>query len=184
MEWLKFIIGVSNASRLGLILILLRPISDGFPHKENRSESTLQTQTVLILGYTSEEASLWVEAFHQRGLKVVMTASPADVKRIWQEGSPMLTVMDTSIPVADSLSLCRDLRVVDSAPILLILASASDLNEAYRIGVTECLVQPASPAVILLKALAWSMRSEWANIHPAHEWTPSGSFFQNSLTMI
>jgi len=122
-----------------------------------------------------------VEAFHQRGLKVLTTSSPADVKRIWRESPLMLTVMDASVPVADSLRLCHELRAMDSAPILLIIASASDLNEAYRAGATECLVQPASPAVILLKALAWSMRNGWANVHSSHDWTPNGSFFQ-SLT--
>lgn len=165
-------------------ILLMRPVSVISSHKENRSELIMQTQTVLILGHLNEDASLWVDAFRQRGLRVVLTASPTDVKRIWREDPPMLTVMEASIPVADSLCLCRDLRVLDAAPVLLILASASDLNEAYRAGATECLVQPASPAVILLKALAWSMRSEWANIHPSHEWTPSGSFFQNGLTMI
>lgn len=138
----------------------------------------MQSQTVLIFGHASKITRLWVNAFQQRGLKVLTTSSPADIKRIWHESAPMLTVMDTSIPVADSLRLCHELRTLDAAPILLILASASDLTEAYRAGATECLVQPASPAVILLKALAWSMRSGWVNVHPSHDWTPSGSFFQ------
>ena len=138
----------------------------------------MQKQVLLILGNPSPATRQWVDAFQQRGFKVLATAAPADVKRVWRESAPLLTVMDTSIPVADSLRLCRELRALDSAPILLILASAGDLSEAYRAGATECLVQPASPAVILLKALAWSMRSDMVNINPSHEWMPSGSFFQ------
>lgn len=138
----------------------------------------MQKQTVLIFSNVNSTTRPWMDAFQQRGFNVVSTASPADVARAWREHVPMLTVMDASIPVAESLRFCRDLRAVSSAPILLILASASDLNEAYRAGATECLVQPASPAVILLKALAWSMRDGWANVHPSHDWTPGGSFFQ------
>ncbi|MBV6395252.1 MAG: hypothetical protein HFACDABA_00827 [Anaerolineales bacterium] len=134
----------------------------------------MQTQTVLMFGHAGATTRLWVEAFHQRGMSVLTPASAVDVKRIWIEGVPMLTVVDASIPVADSLRLCRELRALDAAPILLILACASDLAEAYRAGVTECLVQPASPAVILLKALAWSMRSEWANIL-----SPYDAFYPN-----
>lgn len=122
----------------------------------------MQTQTVLLLGRTNEAVHLWQEAFEQRGLNVLAMSSHADAKRAWSEAPPMLTVMDASFPVAESLRLCHELRALGSAPILLILASTSDLIEAYRAGATECLVQPASPAVILLKALAWSMRSEWA----------------------
>lgn len=144
----------------------------------------MQKQTVLIFGQPSDTSRAWMDAFQQRGLKVVSTASPSDVERVWRESAPMLTVMDASVPPSEALRLCRNLRGLASAPILLILASASDLTEAYRAGATECLVQPATPAVILLKALAWSVRGRLVDVHPSHEWTPSGSFFQGGLNNI
>ena len=133
----------------------------------------MQKQTVLLLGYLDETTRIWAEAFQQRGLQVALTSSTTEVERAWREDPPMLTVVDASIPSAESLRLCRDLRRLGPAPILLVLTSASELIEAYQAGATECLIQPASPAVVLLKALAWSMRVRWAEVgtaqNPARE---------------
>ena len=117
------------------------------------------------------ELSSWRDAFVQRGLKVIATSSPATARSHWLTEAPLLTVIDLSLPFADCLEICRQLRAIAPAPILLILpaANGNDLMEAYRAGVTECLIQPASPAVILLKALAWSMRSSWNIAEPVSQ---------------
>lgn len=118
---------------------------------------------VLILSDKEESTAVWLDAFRQRGLDAESTPSAASALNRWQTDPPMLTVIDLSLPVEAGLQICRDLRVLGGAPILLILPSARGevILEAYRAGVTECLIQPASPAVILLKALAWSMRAGW-----------------------
>ncbi|RJP47539.1 MAG: response regulator [Anaerolineaceae bacterium] len=124
----------------------------------------MSDHSVLILSDKEVSTRTWLDAFHQRGLAAESTSSAASALDRWRAAPPMLTVVDLSLPAEESLQICRDLRVLGGAPILLILPSASGdvILEAYRAGVTECLIQPASPAVILLKALAWSMRAGWA----------------------
>jgi DNA-binding response OmpR family regulator len=141
----------------------------------------MYTQTVLILGHASETTRQWADAFQQRGMRVNLTASPSDVQRVWREASPMLTVLDASIPFVEAVRLCRELRALSPAPILMLLASnkANELTEAYRAGATECLVQPAGPAVILLKAMAWSMRHESTLTSFTNEWASKGPYIQN-----
>lgn len=123
----------------------------------------MDSHSVLILSNKEESTQIWLDAFRQRGLDVESTPSNTSALNRWQADAPMLTVVDLSLPVEESLQTCRDLRALGRAPILLILPSTSGevILDAYRAGVTECLIQPASPAVILLKALAWSMRAGW-----------------------
>lgn len=119
---------------------------------------------VLILSDKNASILDWSGAFCQRGLDAASTASPTLAQHHWRVAPPLLTVVDLSLPLKEILQICRALRAINSdAPILLILPEArgEEMLDAYRAGVTECLIQPASPAVILLKALAWSMRAGW-----------------------
>jgi CheY-like chemotaxis protein len=123
----------------------------------------MNSHSVLILSDKNDSILTWLEAFRQRGLEAASTASPTFAIHLWQVEPPLLTVVDLSLPMEATLQICRNLRALNNAPILLTLPEnrGEDILEAWRAGVTECLIQPASPAVILLKALAWSMRVGW-----------------------
>ena len=124
----------------------------------------MNKHSVLILSDKNASILDWAGAFRQRGLEDASTDSPTLAIHHWRVNPPLLTVIDLSLPLEELLQICRALRAINpDAPILLILPSArgDDILEAWRAGATECLVQPANPAVILLKALAWSMRAGW-----------------------
>ena len=123
----------------------------------------MNNRSVLILSDKDESILTWMDAFRQRGLDAASTASTSFALNCWETDPPMLTVVDLSLSVGDCLQVCRTLRAIDVAPILLILPAArgEEILDAFHAGVTECLIQPNSPAVILLKALAWSMRAGW-----------------------
>ena len=123
----------------------------------------MNNHSVLILSNKNDSILDWMEAFRQRGLDAASTASPTLAQHYWRVAPPLLTVVALSLPLEEILQACRALRALSDAPILLILPAArgDEMLDAYRAGVTECLIQPASPAVILLKALAWSMRAGW-----------------------
>jgi len=135
----------------------------------------MNSSKVLLLS-DRPEALAWREAFVQRGMKVIATSAPATVRSYWVTEPPLLTVIDLTQPFEETLAICRQLRSLASAPMLLILSAdnGNKIMEAYHAGVTECLIQPASPAVILLKALAWSMRNTMSVTEPAsqsYSWT-------------
>jgi len=127
----------------------------------------MNKKSVLILSDKNASILDWAGAFRQRGLDVASADSATLAIHKWRVHPPLLTVIDLSLPFDEILQTCRSLRAIHSdAPILLVLPAAhgDKILEAWRAGATECLIQPANPAVILLKALAWSMRAGW-------EWT-------------
>jgi DNA-binding response OmpR family regulator len=127
----------------------------------------MNKKSVLLLSDKNASILDWAGAFRQRGMDAASTDSPANAAHKWRVHPPLLTVVDLSLPFDDVLQVCRSLRAIHpNAPILLVLSSASgdEVLEAWCAGATECIVQPANPAVILLKALAWSTRAGW-------EWT-------------
>jgi DNA-binding response OmpR family regulator len=133
-------------------------------------------RTVLVFSDRPDTKPAWMDAFQQRGLKAVATSSFAEAEAHWRSGAPMLTVVDIATGNLHSLDACRRLRTLAPAPILLVLAepSGDDIMKAYQSGVTECIIRPASPAAILLKALAWSMRRVWMENIPVYEPPPAG----------
>ena len=124
-------------------------------------------QTVLILSDKPEAGAVWMDAFRQRGMDVTVAESLDAAASVWTTAGLLLTIVDLSLPAARSLECCRHLRQVGPCPILLLLDSprSEQIMEAYQIGVDECLLQPIHPAVVLLKALAWSMRNGWPTVH-------------------
>lgn len=127
----------------------------------------MNKKSVLILSDKNASILDWAGAFRQRGFEAASTDSATHAARTWRVHPPLLTVVDLSLPFDETLQTCRSLRAIHpDAPILLVLPAAhgNDILEAWQAGATECIVQPANPAVILLKALAWSMRAGW-------EWT-------------
>ena len=138
----------------------------------------MSNRTVLIVSDRSDSIPAWEDAFRQRGLRVIATPSLAVVENQWRINAPVLTVVDTSHGNPHNLEVCRRLRMLAPAPILLILTAPSDedITKAYQAGVTECLIQPTSPAVILLKALAWSMRRAWMELPLPHDPPPAGIY--------
>lgn len=137
--------------------------------------NNMSSPSVLIISDRNDSILNWVEAFRQRGLDAASTASPALAQRYWLVRPPLLTVIDLSLPFEGVLQICRSLRAISDAPILLVLPSAhgDEILEAWSAGATECLVQPDSPAVILLKALAWSMRAGLERPVAAPVWSMS-----------
>ncbi len=126
----------------------------------------MNQKSILILSDKNASVLDWAGAFRQRGMDAASTDSPAHAQRLWRVQPPLLTVVDLSLPFDEVLQVCRSLRAISAAPILLVLPSAhgNDILEAWRAGATECIIQPANPAVILLKALAWSMRVGWETL--------------------
>ena len=120
----------------------------------------MKPTSVLVLSDKAEHGAIWGDAFHQHDLEIVHAQRFDEVSA---QAASLLIVVDLAQSVSESLQVCRQLRGVSATPILLVLptASSADVLAAYQAGATECLIRPASPAVILLKALAWSMRGGW-----------------------
>lgn len=120
----------------------------------------MKPANVLVLSDITESSTILADAFQQHGFEIVHARS---FEEISAQAATLLIVIDLLPSVAESLHVCRQLRGASATPILIVLptASSADMLAAYQAGATECIIRPASPAVILLKALAWSMRGGW-----------------------
>ena len=120
----------------------------------------MKPASVLILSDKVEHGSVWGEAFRQHGLEIIHAQRFDEVSG---RAATLLIVVDLAQSVRECLQACRQLRGVSATPILLVLptANSADMLAGYQAGATECLIRPVSPAVIVLKALAWSMRGSW-----------------------
>ncbi len=120
----------------------------------------MKPASVFVLSDRPESSSVWADAFQQHGFDIVHAQR---FEHVTAQAGLLLIVIDLAQPLTESLQACRQLRNLSATPILLVLSTArsADILAAYQAGATECLICPTSPAVVLLKALAWSMRGGW-----------------------
>jgi len=128
--------------------------------------------SVLVLSDKAESHSIWADAFGQHGFEIIHARK---FEEFPIHAAALLIVIDLTQPVAESLQVCRELRGRSATPILLVLpmANSGDILAAYQAGATECLVRPASLAMIVLKALAWSLRGGWMALSPLDQSQPN-----------
>ncbi len=115
-----------------------------------------QVDTAPILGYMIREQGLTalIETSVQRALDNTIDVVPD------------LIIIDVNAPHSEKIKLCKKFRPLSAAPILLFIPShhETEILDAYRAGVDECIVKPVSPAIFLAKITAWSRhRSGVAN---------------------
>ena len=110
-----------------------------------------QADTAPILGYMIRERGLTaiIETSVQRALDNAMSIVPD------------MIIIDVNAPHPERIKLCKKYRSLSDSPILLFIPShhETEILDAYRAGVDECIVKPISPAIFLAKITAWSRYS-------------------------
>ena len=113
--------------------------------------------TVLIVSDQPESVATWSALFSQRNCIVLgefkIEAAVQSARLI----SPTLVLVDINSSMEQRTSLLKGLRSVCRAPILMLISANSidEILEANRSGADECFVKPVSPAVLVVKAMAW-----------------------------
>ncbi len=117
-----------------------------------------QSDTAPILGYMIRE----------KGLNAIIETSLQRAMDRAIEVMPDLIIVDVNAPHAERINLIKKYRSLSQKPLLLFLPThhESEILEAYRAGVDECIVKPISPAIFLAKITAWSRRSVPAQTSP------------------
>lgn len=122
-------------------------------------------QTVLVVTDDHETAELWVSLFQQKNC-VATSETSAHAIQAGRVLSPWLVLVDVKIPHADRLALCRGLKSVSRGAVLMLLPSDhQQIAESYAAGADECIVQPMSPALILVKAMSWMVRQQLLGVN-------------------
>jgi DNA-binding response OmpR family regulator len=123
------------------------------------------SQIVLVVTDDPETAALWVSLFNQKGCMAISETSACAM----QTGRilvPWMVLVDVSIPHSERLALCRALRSISRGALLMLIPSGQqEIMESYAAGVDECIVQPLSPALVLVKAMAWMVRQQLLGVN-------------------
>ncbi len=122
-------------------------------------------QTVLIVADDPETAAVWGQLFVERGYNAV-TENASQAVSAARTLNPPLVVADVKLPHADRMALCRALKFVSRAALLIVTPPHSqEIVELYGAGADECLVQPINPALALVKAMAWIVRQQIPSVN-------------------
>ncbi len=109
----------------------------------------------------ADAGAVWQRLLSQEGLEVVVEASLERAVETWYADTPDLSIVDVRSSRGERLEVCRSLRNVSVAPMLVILPEGNEreILEVYQAGADDCIVGPVSPAVFQARVLAWARRS-------------------------
>ncbi|MBT3314044.1 MAG: response regulator transcription factor [Anaerolineae bacterium] len=127
-----------------------------------------QSIRVLIVCDQSDTAPLLGYMIREKGLNAIIETSVQRAIDRAMEIMPDLIVIDVNAPHTERITLAKKYRALSQKPILLFLPAhhETEMLEAYRAGVDECIVKPVSPAIFLAKISSWSRRSTTAPLSP------------------
>lgn len=123
--------------------------------------SSQQTPKIFVICNQPDTAPVWGYILRKDGMVVVLEKSMENALDHWTTEIPDLTVIDMDVAHQNPGNLCRTVRTISVAPILLLLPSYNEqqILEAYQSGADDVVVKPVSPAVFLAKIKTWLRRS-------------------------
>lgn len=115
---------------------------------------------VLIVSDDPETARIWSYCLSMVGAEAVVVDYSCPVLQIWAEELPEMILIESINRSNEELELVRKLRLETPVPIILLPSGddESQIYEAYRAGVDECMTPPVSPRLFLMKVRSWLRR--------------------------
>lgn len=113
-----------------------------------------QPATLLVLDDDADIRDLIVGQLAQENYRLFAAANLAELRRIMQEQSVDLIVLDLNLPDGDGLSLCRELRGEGSdVQIIMVTARGSAIDRVLglELGADDYLTKPFEPRELLVR---------------------------------
>ena len=125
---------------------------------------------ILVVDDHSEIRDLLKRFLEQHGLRVSCARDGKEMKRLLEEREFDLLVLDLMMPGEDGLTLCRELRVKSSLPIIMLTAMGEETDRiiGLEMGADDYLAKPFNPRELLARIKA-VMRRTQAETQPAAE---------------
>jgi DNA-binding response OmpR family regulator len=95
------------------------------------------------------------------GFRVSIVNHGSEVVARVQREQPDLVILDIGLPGQDGFSICRELRPLYSAPILILTARDSDIDHVLglELGADDYVIKPVEPRVLMARVNALIRRS-------------------------
>ena len=98
-----------------------------------------------------------------RGFTVFEAASGLEAMAVWEREQPDLLILDLMMPHMDGLEVCRRVREVSTAPIIVVTALDADSDKvaALDLGADDYITKPFSIEELLARVRATLRRTRW-----------------------
>jgi two-component system, OmpR family, response regulator len=108
---------------------------------------------VLVVDDDAEIRKLLGEYLERNGFRVSLATDGAEMRRALDRSRPDLVVLDLMLPGESGLTLCRDLRVESSLPVIMLTARADEVDRivGLEMGADDYLAKPFSPRELLAR---------------------------------
>lgn len=101
---------------------------------------------VLVVDDDAEIRKLLGEYLERNGFRVSLATDGPEMRRALDRSRPDLVVLDLMLPGESGLTLCRDLRVESSLPVIMLTARAepADVAKGLALGADGYITKPYS----------------------------------------
>jgi len=108
---------------------------------------------VLVVDDDAEIRKLLGEYLERNGFRVSLATDGAEMRRLLGRSRPDIVVLDLMLPGDSGLTLCRDLRVESSLPVIMLTARAEEVDRivGLEMGADDYLAKPFSPRELLAR---------------------------------
>ena len=108
---------------------------------------------VLVVDDDAEIRKLLGEYLERNGFRVSLATDGAEMRRALNRSRPDIVVLDLMLPGDSGLTLCRDLRVESSLPVIMLTARAEEVDRivGLEMGADDYLAKPFSPRELLAR---------------------------------
>lgn len=130
----------------------------------------MDTDQILIVDDDREIRDLLADFLARHGYRVRLATDGKSMRQILSEWRIDLVVLDLMLPGEDGLSLCRELRVRSSLPVVMLTALGEDTERiiGLEMGADDYLAKPFNPRELLARIRAVLRRARSLPGRDAH----------------
>jgi DNA-binding response OmpR family regulator len=123
--------------------------------------STLSVPSILLVEDDLRLAELVSRYLESNGFSVAIASRGDEVVATVEREPPDLVILDLGLPGEDGFTVCRQLRLNYTHPILILTARDSDIDHVLglELGADDYVVKPVEPRVLLARIGALLRRS-------------------------
>lgn len=141
---------------------------------------------ILVVDDHADIRDLLKRFLEQHGYRVSCARDGRDMKKLLENSTIQLIVLDLMLPGEDGLTLCRELRVHSAIPIVMLTAMGEDMDRiiGLEMGADDYLAKPFNPRELLARIKAVLRRSQPQDEPPAEIGVARYYFAQWQLDML
>jgi two-component system, OmpR family, response regulator len=116
---------------------------------------------ILVVDDHADIRDLLKRFLEQHGYRVSCARDGREMKKLLEHSTIQLIVLDLMLPGEDGLTLCRELRVHSTIPIVMLTAMGEDMDRiiGLEMGADDYLAKPFNPRELLARIKAVLRRS-------------------------